>query len=254
MRFESSQVAVDTTMNNSDRTWPTPNHSHAMRMSWHDLLFAHWSFEPDRVARLLPDGIDLDTFEGKAWVGVVPFRMSNVAPRFVPSLPWMSAFPELNIRTYVTHHGKPGVWFFSLDATNPVAVRMARWLFHLRYMDAKMSLTKVDHWYQYRSLRTHRSEPSARLIGKYRPTSEPFFASPGSLEYWLTARYCLYVSDRRGRILRGEIDHPPWPLQQAELVLEENTMLDWLDLEAKTPPHLLFSKDVTVKAWLNQMA
>ena len=220
-------------MNNSDRTWPTPIHSHAMRMSWHDLLFAHWSFEPDRVARLLPDGIDLDTFEGKAWVGVVPFRMSNVAPRFVPSLPWMSAFPELNIRTYVTHHGKPGVWFFSLDATNPVAVRMARWLFHLRYMDAKMSLTKVDHWYQYRSLRTHRSEPSARLIGKYRPTSEPFFASPGSLEYWLTARYCLYVSDRRGRILRGEIDHPPWPLQQAELVLEENTMLDGWTLRPK---------------------
>ena len=242
-------------MDNSDRTWPTPNHSHAMRMSWHDLLFAHWSFEPDRIAKLLPEGLALDTFEGKAWVGVVPFHMSNVAPRFVPSLPWMSAFPELNIRTYVTHQGgKPGVWFFSLDATNPVAVRVARSLFHLRYMDAKMSLNKVEDWYHYQSLRTHRHEPPARLVGRYRPVSEPFFASPGSLEYWLTARYCLYVSDRRGRILRGEIAHPPWPLQQAELELEENTMLDWLELETDTPPHLLFSKFVAVKAWLNQMA
>ena len=241
-------------MNHSDRTWPTPKHSHAMRMSWHDLLFAHWTFEPDRVAKLLPDGINLDTLEGKAWVGVVPFRMSNVAPRFVPSLPWMSAFPELNIRTYVTHNGKPGVWFFSLDATNPIAVRVARALFHLRYMDAKMSLRQVDDWYHYDSRRTHRNEPSANFVGKYRPTGEPFFAAAGSLEYWLTARYCLYVSDNRGRILRGEIDHPPWPLQRAELLMEENTMLDWLELEATSPPHLLFSKDVTVKGWLNQRA
>ena len=111
-----------------------------MRMRWHDLLFAHWSFPKEDIAALLPQGLEVDAFDGKAWVAVVPFRMTDVAPRFVPAVPWLSAFPELNIRTYVSIDGKPGVWFFSLDATNPIAVRVARLAFHLPYMDAEMSI------------------------------------------------------------------------------------------------------------------
>ena len=126
----------------SDRTWPLPKRSHVMRMGWHDLLFAHWSFEPEEISCLLPDNVTLDTYNGKAWVAIVPFRMTDVAPRGIPAVPGMSAFPELNIRTYVTLQGKPGVWFFSLDATNPIAVRLARTAFFLPYMDARISIEK----------------------------------------------------------------------------------------------------------------
>lgn len=167
-------------------------------------------------------------------------------------MPWLSAFPELNIRTYVSIQGRPGVWFFSLDATNPVAVRIARTFFHLPYRDAQMSLKRDGEWYQYRSQRTEKGYPKATFVGQYRPIGEVFHAQPGTLEYWLTARYCLYTADRRGRLLRGEIDHAPWPLQRAELETETNTMFNELSLRSEGEPHVLFCKDIAVKAWLNQ--
>lgn len=236
----------------TDRTWPLPQRAHAMRMSWHDLLFAHWAFAPSEIQRLLPKGITLDTFEGQAWIGVVPFRMSDVAPRWIPAIPWMSAFPELNVRTYVVANGKPGVWFFSLDATNPIAVRVARTMFHLPYMDATMSVEKVGDWYNYRSVRTHRNAPAASFVGRYRPTSETFHSQRDTLEHWLTARYCLYTTDRNGRVLRGEIDHKPWSLQRAELHVERNSMLASIKLFNDQAPHLLFVKDIHVRAWWNE--
>lgn len=223
-----------------------------MRMSWHDLLFIHWQVDKTQLASKLPAGMQLDTFSDQAWIGIVPFHMSDVAPRFVPAMPWLSAFPELNIRTYVTVDGKPGVWFFSLDAPNPMAVRVARTAFHLPYMDAQVSIQADGDWYDYSSRRTHRGEASASLEVRYRATGEPFLAEPGTLEYWLTARYCLYAANARGQLFRGEIDHPPWPLQPAELQIQENSMLDWLGLEVSGPPHILFAKEVAVKAWINQ--
>ena len=115
------------------RGWPLPERNWMMRMSWHELLFMHWPVPIEALARLVPDQLEVDTFGGTAWLGVVPFRMTGVAPRGLPNMPGVSAFPELNVRTYVTHRGeKPGVWFFSLDATNWLAVRVARKLFHLR--------------------------------------------------------------------------------------------------------------------------
>jgi len=113
------------------RPWPLPERPWIMTQTWHDLLFAHWPVDKERLRAKLPPGIALDLFDGQAWLGVVPFRMSNVAPRGLPALPWVSAFPELNVRTYVTRDGKPGVYFFSLDAANPLAVQTARTLFHL---------------------------------------------------------------------------------------------------------------------------
>src|SRR5262245_14397007 len=128
------------------RPWPIPREPFAMWMIWHDLLFAHWPIPIDTMRRAVPERLALDTFDGSAWVGVVPFRMSGVRPRFVPSMPWLSAFPELNVRTYVTAGGKPGVYFFSLEAANPVAVRAARTFFHLPYFDARMSLQETPGW------------------------------------------------------------------------------------------------------------
>lgn len=141
----------------TDRAWPLPSQPWVMRMTWSELLFAHWPIEPDVVASFLPAGVTLDTRDGKAWVGVVPFLMSNIAPRFCPAIPGLSRFPELNVRTYVSVDGKPGVWFFSLDAASRIAVRAARATFNLPYMDAKMSIQRNQAGeINYESRRTHR--------------------------------------------------------------------------------------------------
>jgi len=237
----------------SDRTWPLPKQPWVMRMTWSELLFAHWAVEPDVVASRLPAGVTLDTREGKAWIGVVPFLMSNIAPRFCPPIPGLSRFLELNVRTYVTVDGKPGVWFFSLDAESKVAVRVARATFNLPYMDATMSINRHDDGtVDYRSHRTHRDEPAADYDASYSAAGEFREADPGSLEHWLTARYCLYSANRRGRIYRGEIDHPPWSLAPATYIERTNTMGDGFGFRLEGEPHLLIAKPVDVRAWIVQ--
>lgn len=219
-------------------------------MTWSELLFAHWSFDPDIVARHLPDGLSLDVRDGRAWVGVVPFLMSGVAPRFCPPMPYLSRFLELNVRTYVVVDDKPGVWFFSLDADNKIAVRVARKTFSLPYMDAKMSLTHEDSSsINYQSTRTHRGEPTADFSAIYRMEGESFEAREGTLEHWLTARYCLYSTNRKGNIYRGEIDHPPWTLRKAECDIQKNTMGDSLGFAFDGRPHLLYADSINVHAW-----
>ena len=153
-----------------------------MHQSWHDLLFAHWPIPVPGARARVPGSLDLDLFNGQAWIGVVPFRMSGIRPRHLPALPWISAFAELNVRTYVVRDGKPGVYFFSLDAANPVAVHIARRVFHLPYFDARMSLKYDGDWIEYRSIRTHRGAPAAEFCARYRPTGPVFRADPGSLE------------------------------------------------------------------------
>ncbi|WP_235952316.1 YqjF family protein [Crateriforma spongiae] len=224
-----------------------------MRMTWSELLFAHWAVDPQVVAARLPAGVTLDTRDGKAWVGVVPFLMSNIAPRFCPPIPGLSRFLELNVRTYVTVDGKPGVWFFSLDAESRVAVRVARATFNLPYMDATMSIERNDDSaIDYRSRRTHRGEPPAEYEASYWAAGEFNRAEPGSLEHWLTARYCLYSANRRGRIYRGEIDHPPWSLAPATCDERINTMGDGFGFKFEGEPHLLLAKPIDVRAWVVQ--
>lgn len=219
-------------------------------MEWHHLLFAHWPVEAAALRSLVPQGLAVDTFEGQAWLGVVPFGMRRVRPRGLPALPWISAFPELNLRTYVVAGGKPGVWFFSLDAGNPVAVRAARLAFHLPYFDARMSLQVQDGQVTYASRRTHRGEPPAGFQARYRPSGPQHSTSPGTLEDWLTARYCLYAADRKGTLWRGEIHHPPWPLQEAEMDLQENSLTAGLDLRLPdVRPLLHYAHTLDVVAW-----
>ncbi|MCC9600945.1 DUF2071 domain-containing protein [Stieleria sp. JC731] len=234
----------------TDRTWPLPRMPWVMRMTWSELLFAHWQFEPAAIASLLPGGVQLDTREGKAWVGVVPFLMSAVAPRLCPPLPGLSRFLELNVRTYVRVDGKPGVWFFSLDAASRVAVRVARATFNLPYMDASMSMKlQGDGTIDYQSHRTHRGESAAEFDASYRVAGEFQPAQSGSLEHWLTARYCLYSENKRGQIFRGEIDHPPWSLAPATYTEHTNTMGSGLGLDFAGQPHLLVAEPVEVQAW-----
>lgn len=237
--------------NKSDRRWPLPNQPWVMRMTWSELLFAHWPVDPKVVVRLLPPGVTLDIRDGKAWVGVVPFLMSNVAPRFCPPIPGLSRFLELNVRTYVTVGGKPGVWFFSLDAESRVAVRVARATFNLPYMDATMSIGRSEAGeIEYKSGRTHRGEPAANYEANYSAAGNFGEAQPGSLEHWLTARYCLYSANRRRKIFRGEIDHPPWSLAPANYSEQTNTMGDGFGFRFLGDPHLLLAKPVDVRAWI----
>jgi uncharacterized protein len=233
------------------RPYPAPDRAWHMTMSWLDLLFAHWSFAPETIRALLPAGLELDTFEDRAWVGVVPFRMANTGPRGLNWLPGVSAFPELNVRTYVVVDGKPGVWFFSLDAASIVAVHAARVGFHLPYFRARMNCEERSGWIEYHSERRHPGAPAGAFHGRYRGVGPVYQSTPGTLEHWLTERYCLYAKDRAGRTCRGEIHHMQWPLQKAEVEIETCTVTDgWSISLPDEPPLLHFARRLDVIGWL----
>lgn len=234
----------------SHRPWPLPDGTWIMTQSWHDLLFAHWPVAVDHLRALLPPGLELDLFDREAWLGVIPFHMTNVAPRGVPALPWLSAFPELNVRTYVRAGKKPGIYFFSLDASNPIAVTVARTLFRLPYYTASMEVDDEGAAVRYRSRRTARDGPAAAFTARYRPVGDVFTATPGSLEYFLTERYCLYTVDERFRLRRLEIHHPPWLLRRAEAEITENTMADAAGVRLPSmAPLLHFAARQDMLAW-----
>ncbi len=232
------------------RAWPAPARPWALAMEWVDLLFIHWPIEIRAIRALIPPELQIDTFDGQAWISVVPFGMRGVRPRLAPAVPWLSTFLELNVRTYVTAGGKPGVWFFSLDAANPIAVQLARSFFNLPYFNARMSLMERDGWIAYTSRRTHRGAAGADFVARYRPSGDHFRAEPGSLDHWLTARYCLYAS-RNKTVYRGEIHHPSWPLQPAVLELERNTTLEQFSgqVDTEKPPALHFARYLPIVAW-----
>jgi uncharacterized protein YqjF (DUF2071 family) len=232
------------------RPWPLPKGPWLMAMNWHDLLFAHWRVPVQVLRPLVPSGLEIDTFDGSAWIAVVPFRMSGVRARGTPAVPGPGAFPELNVRTYVRHGTKPGVWFFSLDAASRLAVRGARLTFHLPYFDADMRCDAAGDDIAYRSRRTHRGAPAAEFAARYGPAGPEFRSAPGSLEAWLTERYCLYAAKKGGTLLRGEIHHATWPLQPARASIDANTMTAAAGVPLPAdPPHLLFVRRIDVVGW-----
>ncbi|HJU64020.1 MAG TPA: DUF2071 domain-containing protein [Gemmatimonadaceae bacterium] len=239
----------------SHRPWPPPSSPWLMAQRWHDLLFAHWPVPVEAIRARVPPALTLDLHDGVAWLAVTPFRMSGVRPRLLPALPWLSEFPELNVRTYVTLAGnKPGVFFFSLDAGNPVAVEIARRTFHLPYYRADMQVTPAGagdaRTIRYNSRRTHGGAPDAELTGSYGPTGPVFRSTPGSLEHFLTDRYCLYAVDSAQHIHRAEIDHAPWPIQPASARFDVNTMTRQIGITLPdTPPLLHFSRYLEVVVW-----
>jgi uncharacterized protein YqjF (DUF2071 family) len=235
------------------RPWPPPAGPWIMAQVWHDLLFAHWPVPETLLRPHIPARLAIDTFDGQAWLGVVPFRMSGVRLRRTPAVPWLSAFPELNVRTYVVANGKPGVWFFSLDAANRIAVAVARAWFHLPYFRARVSCEERSGWIEYECERSHRGAACGVLNGRYRAIGEKFSAEPGSLEHFLTERYCLYTTNAKGQVISGEIHHAPWPLQAAEAELVSNTMPEAAGIYlAPAKPLLHFSKRQDVVVWQPQ--
>jgi uncharacterized protein YqjF (DUF2071 family) len=220
-----------------------------MRQTWHDLLFAHWCVPAEALRPLVPPALPLDLWEGRAWLGVVPFRMTGTRLRGLPPIPGASAFAELNLRTYVRVGERPGVYFFSLDAASALAVAGARFFYHLPYWRARIAAVAEAEGVRYDSRRTHRGAPAAAFRATYRPTGPVRLATRGSLEHWLTERYCLYVVDRRGGVRRGDVDHAPWPLQPAEASIEANTMAEPLGLRLEGPPLLHFARRLEVRVW-----
>jgi uncharacterized protein len=228
------------------RPWPSPETPWLLFMRWHDVLFLHWPVRPEALRPFIPQSLELDTFDGWCWVGIVPFRMSGVRPRYIP-IPM--AFPELNVRTYVKTRRKAGVWFFSLDAANWLAVRAARRL-GMPYYDARMKVRSAGKSIDYKSLRNHKKAAAAEFDATYAPTGETYMAQTGTLDHWLTERYCLFSALTHDRVVFGEIHHPQWRLQPATVELRRSTMLQGTGME--TPdgkPLCHFSRLQEVVAW-----
>lgn len=220
-----------------------------MRQSWRDLLFAHWPVPASKLRALVPPTVSIQEFDGTSWVGVVPFRMEGVMARPLPDLPGVSAFAELNLRLYVEVDGKPGVWFVSLDAANGLAVWAARRFFHLPYFRADMEAREVGGRIHYLSVRRG-AGPRVAFRGSYGPVSDVAEARTGTLEHFLTERYCLYTQGGSGAILRANIHHAPWPLQTATAEIDENTIGSAQGIELAGPPALLhFSRRLDVVVW-----
>jgi uncharacterized protein YqjF (DUF2071 family) len=238
------------------RPWPLPRGPWAMTQTWHDLLFAHWPVDAAALARAcaLPPELELDAWDGRAWLGIVPFRMSGVRVRAFPPLPGTHAFPELNVRTYVRLRArpddKPGVWFLSLDATSALAVAAARAWFALPYFRARMSCRADGERIVYSHERCDARGAASALALEYEPTGDAERARRGSFESWATDRYCLYALTRAGRLLRSEIHHAPWPLQPARAAWRANSAAQAHGIALPDcPPHLAFARRIEVAIW-----
>ena len=237
------------------RPWPVPEGRWNLRQQWLDLLFAHWPMDAGELKPLVPEGVEIEEHGGTSWVGVVPFRMTGVMFRGLPELPWLSAFPELNLRLYVRHGDRSGVWFLSLDAPNLPAVLAARFRYGLPYHWSKVAHRSHDgaeaEYPFTMTAECGRARPPLRFRASYGPASgEVFRAQPGSLEHFLTERYCLFTRGRGGKILRVDVHHEPWPLQAGRAELEAGDLLKPFGLRLPDgAPHLLFSSGVRVVSW-----
>jgi uncharacterized protein len=229
------------------RPWPLPDGPWLQGQTWCDLLFAHWQVPTDQLRRLVPATLPLHLYEdGSAWLGITPFVVTGLRLRGTPPLPWVSHFPELNVRTYVELDGKPGIYFFSLDAARRAAVIAARRLYRLPYFHARMRADRVGARIDYESERIDSSGAAAALRGSYRQLGGQ---TDDHLARWLAERYCAYTLDERGRPLRIDIHHPPWPLQPAEGELQAQGMADQLAIELQGEPLLHFSARQDTLIW-----
>jgi hypothetical protein len=224
-----------------------------LSQTWRHVLFAHWPVSRDALRVVIPPALEIDTFDGHAWLGVTPFRITGARPRGLPPLLGVSSFPEINVRTYVRLGNKSGVWFLSLDAGGALAVWLARRLYHLPYFRARMSVRSRAGEIEYQSRRRDRGAPPAEFRARYHPLGPAFRALPGTLEHFLAERYCLFAAGDR-QLFRADIAHRPWPLQRAEARIETNTMaaaheLALPDASSHAQPHLLYAARMDVRIW-----
>lgn len=227
-----------------------PSRTPVMYQRWADLAFLHWQWDAAEIQATLPEGLHVDTHDGQAWLGIVPFWMQAVRPRGLPALPWFSWFLELNLRTYVhDDSGRPGVWFYSLDCNQPLAVALARNLFGLNYVSAFQTGARPDHA-AAREFISRRKSSGSRSRFHWCPEGADRHAEPGSLEFFLAERYLLF-SHRRGRLCRGQVWHEPYPLKDVRDLQQETAL--WVDQgfspPDRAPDHTLCSTGVSVSIY-----
>jgi uncharacterized protein len=233
----------------SHRPFPIADRPWRMQQEWHDLLFAHWPVDANHLRGLVPEPLELDLYNGEAWVAVTPMYISGLTLRGMPPFPNISQFLELNVRTYVRHRGIPGVFFFSLDAESFPAVLGARAGYLLPYLHARMAARRERHRVIFSSSRKHRGS-TAEFEATYAPVGDPLPPAEGTREQFLTNRYCLYTVGRGGRAYRGHIHHLPWPLQGAQAEMRRNTMAAAAGIELPdAQPLLHFSRYIKVLVW-----
>jgi uncharacterized protein YqjF (DUF2071 family) len=223
------------------RPWPLPRGPWIGRQSWYDLLFAHWPVPVSALRSYVPHGLEVQEKDGSSWVGVTCFRLADLSLRRLPELPWVGRFLELNVRLYVEREGKPGVWFLSLDASSALAVAGARTFLNLPYVRARMSMTAQDGGFRFESVRRRRAP--AHFSAEYQPVGSMREAPPGTLEHFLTERYCLYTRLPGGRLARVQIHHWPWPLQDAVGQVAATELFAAHALPVSGPPALLHFAD-----------
>lgn len=235
---------------NSHCPWELPKKPWVLAQTWEKSLFCHWPTSVNHIRSLVPSIIEIDTFDKEAWISVVPFQMSDIRLRLFPIIPLVNKFPELNVRTYVIHQGKPGIFLFSCDAANHLVVSFARTVSHLPYFHAQMELSQKGEEIEFISKRTHHNTPGAKFHSLYYPISDAFHARKDSLDYWLMERYCLYTIHQR-KLYRTDIHHSPWPLQHAEAELIHNNAVKSCNITIKEDqkPLLHFAKKLRVKVW-----
>jgi uncharacterized protein len=221
-----------------------------MAMEWNDLLFAHWPVPLDHLRQHVPEQLEIETFDGTAWIGITPFLMTGTRPRMAPRALGMR-FPELNVRTYVRSGERPGIWFFSLDADSRLAVFAARIGYHLPYYSASMKHQRQSGAVHFESRRLRGTDPHPDVFeAQYQPVGDVFEAVPGTHEHFLTERYVLFAEGPRGGLYAGHIHHRPWPLQEAEADIRKNTMTQQIGFALPdTAPLLHFARHLEVIAW-----
>jgi uncharacterized protein YqjF (DUF2071 family) len=243
--FHQRAVLTDT----DHRPWPLPERSWFMGQSWLDLLFAHWRVPEEALRQVVPAQLPIDTYDGDAWLGITPFCVSGLRLRGTAPAPGLSSFPELNVRTYVSVEGKPGIYFLSLDADSAAAVRGARLTYRLPYFHSRIQVERDEEGIGYDLLRVSDDGPPAYFKARYGSEGGELPVRDGSLERWLTERYCLYTLDDKQRILRGEIHHPPWPLRRGWAEIETNTMAMPFGIALEGEPLLHFAPRQDVAIW-----
>lgn len=228
---------------------PLPNERWLMTQTWEVLLFIHYPVEKDVVQQHVPPSLEVDTFEGTAWVSVVPFWTKNIRMHGLPPVPFASSFLELNVRTYVTYKEKKGVYFFSLDANHLPAVLIARTIFSLPYLHAKIHFSRFHDSIHFQSVRKHHGYSKACFEAIYKPTSDTFVAKKNSLEAWLTERYSLLLT-KKNHVYIGHIHHKPWPLQHADVEMIANDVLSFLSTSLQNKkPFVHYSKYIRAFVW-----
>ncbi len=232
------------------RPWPLPSKNWIMRQRWRNLLFSHWPIPLETLRRHIPSELEIDTYQGRAYLGVIVFMIEGIHLRGLSSLSLTPVFSEVNLRTYVHYQGKPGVFFLSLDVGDWASYTIAKRWYRLPYKKALISFQKEGQSFACQSVRKGTIDPPISFGVKYAPASEVYVPKEGTLDHWLTERYCLFSTNNGSNIYCGEIHHRPWPLQKAKADISKNTLFTPFRMEgSEGKPICHFSKGLDTLFW-----